>query len=78
MKLHVAIYTDYTTNDTGDHILGIYDTKEKAEKRAKEYSESWIKEDDDGPLGKTYVMETTINEQIPGCPEEAYSMEDII
>ena len=76
MKLYVAMYDDFTIGDPGTHVLGIYDTKEAAEKRADEYFKEYIKSDDCGPLGNTWVIECDLNKKWPGSAIEAAYMEE--
>ncbi len=75
MKLYMAMWTDYITGGKGA-LLGIYDNKEAAEKRAEEFSKKYIDSDKEGPLGNAYVSEITLNEDVPGCVGEAYDMEN--
>lgn len=70
--VYVVEFTDYTIAD-GSCILGIYDNANDAEKRAKEYTETYIKSDEQGPLGKAEVIAYRLNEAVPGNAGEAYT-----
>lgn len=73
-KVYIVMWDDYTISGDGG-LLGVYDNKDAAEKRAKEFSDNYIGSDEEGPLGVAYVVEYSLNEKIPGCPAEAYEME---
>lgn len=75
-KLYAAWYEDFTIGNPGIHLLGIYDSKEAAEKRATDYKNRWIKSDSKGSLGEVWVCEMTLNEDCPGNPEEAWIMRE--
>lgn len=73
MKIYIVYFEDFTiSGQTG--ILGVYDSKDLAEKRAKDFAEYYIKSDSKGPLGETWVMEHELNKSIIGCAEEAFRM----
>lgn len=74
-KVYIAMWDDYTISGDGG-LLGVYDNKDAAKKRAKEFSDNYISSDEKGPLGTAYVMECNLNEKIPGCPNEAYEMDE--
>ena len=75
-KLYTAWYEDFTIGNPGTHLLGIYDSKEAAEKRVANYTNDWIKSDKEGPLGEAWVCEMTLNEDCPGNPAEAWEMKE--
>ena len=72
--LYTAWYEDFTIGDPGTHLLGVYDSKEAAEKRVTDFTNKWIKSDEKGPLGEAWVSETILNENQPGNAEEAYEI----
>ena len=71
MIIYVVYFEDFTiSGQTG--ILGVYDSKDLAEKRAKDFAEHYIRSDSEGPLGETWVTEHELNKSIIGCLEEAF------
>lgn len=75
MKIYVVYFEDFTiSGPTG--ILGVYNSKDLAEKRAKDFALHYIRSDSRGPLGETWVTEHELNKPIIGCAEEAFEKED--
>lgn len=76
MKVYVVEFTDFTISEESG-ILGIYDNFESAQKRADDFSEHFIKYDAKGPLGKTEVFAYEVNQAVPGCAGEAYTLGEV-
>lgn len=75
MKIYVVYFEDFTIGgQTG--ILGVYNSKDLAEKRTKDFTLHYIRCDSRGPLGEAWVTEHELNKPIVGCVEEAFGMED--
>lgn len=69
--VYIVNFVDYTISGS-DCILGVYDNKEDAQKRANDFTKSYIRSDDRGPLGKAEVVAYVINEAVPGNAAESY------
>ena len=73
--VYVVEFIDYTIAG-GSCILGIYDNKDDAQKRADIFTKTYIKSDKKGPLGKAEVIAYKLNEAVPGNAGEAYNFSE--